>query len=326
MISEEENITFKTLSSDHLYRINKGKTIGEVRQSVASILGAEYWLIDIVNIENFFVYDPETTTDVLHNPFCVMVWAESRAISGCPTTTKPDIIWEYESDPRLELSCGHAITPDNLHGFVREKILQNEHILRCPAKTDFGICNQIWDNQDILTKCMLTVDEHIFFSAKLSFNYLNRRHNDIKICPRCSSYCEKITYQSHAKCLKCSNDLYYTYKFCWLCMEQWLPNHECVVSNEHGNNEEISRQLRHCPKITLDYSNMCGVPSKRLCPKCKTLLQHDQACKSMLCTFCKTEFCFACLQIARDGKLPCGEFDGRCIVAPIQSTMEYSFD
>ena len=72
--------------------------------------------------------------------------------------------------------------------------------------------------------------------------------------------------------------------------------------------------------MTLDYSNMCGVPSKRLCPNCKALLEHDQACKTMQCIYCKTEFCFACLQKATKGKLSCGEFDQRCVVAPIQST------
>jgi hypothetical protein len=84
--------------------------VGEIRKSVALELDTEYWLIDIVNLENFFVYDPETTCDVLHDPFHVMVWAENRLVSGQPTTTKPDIVWEYETDPRLELSCGHAIS------------------------------------------------------------------------------------------------------------------------------------------------------------------------------------------------------------------------
>lgn len=219
-------------------------------------------------------------------------------------------------------SWTYFLAPDNLYGLVREKILQNEHILRCPGKTDFGTCNQMWDNQEILEKCMLSVDEYIFLTGKLSFNYLNKQNNeDIKNCPRCDSYCQKIrSLETHVKCLYCSNQQYCTYKFCWYCMEDWKPNHACSLSNEFGNNLEISRQLQDCLRITLDYSNMGGVPSKRLCPNCKTLLQHDQACKSMLCTFCKTEFCFACLKIARDGKLPCGEYNERCNVAPIQPT------
>lgn len=81
-----------------------------MRKSVALKLDTEYWLVDIVNIDNFFIYDSETTSDVLHDPFHVMVWAESRPVSGHITTSKPDIVWEYESDPRLELSCGHAIS------------------------------------------------------------------------------------------------------------------------------------------------------------------------------------------------------------------------
>ncbi|XP_061195877.1 uncharacterized protein DDB_G0292642-like [Saccostrea echinata] len=312
-----EYLAFKTLSSDVLYNVPKAGTVDEIRRSVASMLNTEYWLIDIVNIENFFIYDPETTSDVLHNPFHVMVWAESRPLSGCKTTTKPDIIWEYESEPRLELSCGHAITPDNLFGLLRKLVLERGYCLRCPGKTDYGICNELFDNLDILNKCMLSADEYIFYCGKLSFNYINGcKRNEIKNCPRCDSYCEKLKrFQTHIQCNKCSNDYFYPYKFCWYCMGPWTQDHECS-SNESEQNFEIIRQLEDCSKITLGYSYMDNVPSKRLCPNCKTLLQHDQACKSMTCTICKTEFC---LKIALDGKLPCGDFDRRCHVAPIQS-------
>lgn len=39
-----------------------------------------------------------------------MVGAKSRPVHGLRTTPKPDIVWEYESDPRIELTCGHAIS------------------------------------------------------------------------------------------------------------------------------------------------------------------------------------------------------------------------
>ncbi|XP_062580726.1 E3 ubiquitin-protein ligase RNF217-like [Saccostrea cucullata] len=316
-----EYLTFRTLSSEKLYNVPKFGTVDEIRRCAASMLYTEYWLIDVVNIENFFIYDPETTSDVLHNPFHVMVWAESRPLSGCITTTKPDIIWEYESDPRLELPCGHAITPDNLFGLLREKIRQNEYCICCPGKTDSGTCNELFDNQLILKKCMLSADEYLFYSGKLSFNYINAsKRNEIKNCPRCDSYCKKMNiFQNHIKCFKCSNEMFYSFKFCWYCSESWTQDHECSSANENEQNIEIVRQLENCSKITLGYSNMENVPSIRLCPNCKTLLQHDQACKSMICTICKTEFCFACLKIAFDGKLQCGEFNGRCNVAPIQS-------
>ncbi|XP_056015902.1 uncharacterized protein LOC125675441 [Ostrea edulis] len=105
-----EMITFQTLSRDTIHSIPQASTVGEMRKSVALKLDTEYWLVDIVNIDNFFIYDSDTTSDVLHDPFHVMVWAESRPVSGHITTSKPDIVWEYESDPRLELSCGHAIS------------------------------------------------------------------------------------------------------------------------------------------------------------------------------------------------------------------------
>lgn len=287
-----------------------------------------------------------------------MVGAESRPVHGLRTSTKPDIVWEYESDPRIELTCGHAISnyhilivystfycphtfskyffgvqfqllcfssfiaPDNLFGLIREKILQNDYCLRCPGKTDYGTCGQIWNNVDILQNCVLSSDEFIFFCGKLSLNFLNNRQkSDIKLCPGCNSFCERLrVIDSHVKCYICSSSQFYTFKFCWHCLQIWTHNHVCYAQNDSINNVEIRRQLIECPKVTLDYSHMTGVPSKRLCPNCKTLLQHDQACKSMLCTFCKTEFCFACLKTAINGKLTCGEFDGQCIVAPIQST------
>lgn len=212
--------------------------------------------------------------------------------------------------------------PDNLYGLVRKNILQAEYRLLCPGKTDFGPCQQEWNNVDILKSCVLSSDEYLFFSEKLSFNFLNKKRDyEIKICPGCNSYCERLSdMDSHVKCLKCSSSCFNTFKFCWNCLQNWTPDHSCYVSNNSSNNEEISRQLNECSKVTLDYSHMCGVPSKRLCPNCKALLQHDQACKSMLCTFCNTEFCFACLQIASNGKLPCGDFNRQCTVAPIQST------
>lgn len=212
-----------------------------------------------------------------------------------------------------------STAPDNLYGLVRKNILKAEYRLLCPGKTDFGSCGQEWDNVDVLKCCVLSSDEYLFFSEKLSFNFLNKKR-EIKICPRCYSYCERSDDMgSHVKCLKCSG-CFSTFKFCWDCLQIWTPDHSCYDFSNSINNEEIRRQLNECSKVTLDYSHMCGVPSKRLCPNCKALLQHDQACKSMLCTFCNTEFCFACLQTTRDGKLPCGDFDRQCTVAPIQST------
>lgn len=312
-------IQFKTISSERIYSVNKASTVQDLRKSTASILKTEYWLIDIVNLDNYFIYEPDQTSDILPDPFHVMVGAESRPVHGLRTSTKPDILWEYESDPRIELACGHAITPDNLYGLVRKNILKAEYRLLCPGKTDFGSCGQEWDNVDVLKSCVLSSDEYLFFSEKLSFNFLNKKR-EIKICPSCYSYCERSDDMgSHVKCLKCSG-CFSTFKFCWDCLQIWTPDHSCYDFSNSINNEEIRRQLNECSKVTLDYSHMCGVPSKRLCPNCKALLQHDQACKSMLCTFCNTEFCFACLQTTRDGKLPCGDFDRQCTVAPIQST------
>ena len=84
--------------------------IEDIQRNVAQILKKNTGLLTS-SIRNTILSMTETQkSDVLHDPFHVMVGAKTRPTVGQTTTTKPDIVWEYESDPRIILSCGHAIS------------------------------------------------------------------------------------------------------------------------------------------------------------------------------------------------------------------------
>ncbi|KAL0236778.1 hypothetical protein PCE1_000176 [Barthelona sp. PCE] len=76
--------------------------------------------------------------------------------------------------------------------------------------------------------------------------------------------------------------------------------------------DKINNRLYNATLITIEFNNIPGVPSVRVCPNCLTPIEHGGACKSMKCFTCARDFCFSCLSSN------CGHF-GRCSVAPVQN-------
>lgn len=87
--------------------------------------------------------------------------------------------------------------------------------------------------------------------------------------------------------------------------------------------EAIQKILNEAPLKTLDYSNIERVPSKRLCPNCRTLIEHERMCKQMKCPGCQTEFCFSCLTLCVGGRLQCSGYSKECSVAPVQNAFSW---
>ncbi|KAL0232229.1 hypothetical protein PCE1_002571 [Barthelona sp. PCE] len=75
--------------------------------------------------------------------------------------------------------------------------------------------------------------------------------------------------------------------------------------------DELNNRLQNAPLITIEFNQIENVPSVRICPNCLTPIEHGGACKSMKCSTCARDFCFACLSPA------CGHH-GYCNVAQIQ--------
>ncbi|KAL0234769.1 hypothetical protein PCE1_001805 [Barthelona sp. PCE] len=85
------------------------------------------------------------------------------------------------------------------------------------------------------------------------------------------------------------------------------------------NVDELNNSLRHAPLMTIRFNNISNVPSIRVCPKCLTIFEHIEGCKSMRCHTCTHEFCFSCLAPSA----ACSHF-GQCQVAPVQQfTLEH---
>ncbi|KAL0232512.1 hypothetical protein PCE1_002853 [Barthelona sp. PCE] len=76
--------------------------------------------------------------------------------------------------------------------------------------------------------------------------------------------------------------------------------------------DKLNNRLHNATLITIEFNNIPGVPSVRVCPNCLTPIEHGGACKNMKCFTCARDFCFSCLSSN------CGHY-GQCNVAPVQN-------
>lgn len=61
-------------------------------------------------ISDGIIYENTRPFDGIPSPLEVMVGNPNRKISPDLVTSKPDVIVPSETDPRIEMSCGHAIS------------------------------------------------------------------------------------------------------------------------------------------------------------------------------------------------------------------------
>lgn len=178
-------------------------------------------------------------------------------------------------------------------------------------------CSTEWDMQEITKKADMTADETCFFEVKMSLNFMNQGSGETSTCPSCGSFCQRqLNSKLPTRCLVCTEKNKNLYDFCWSCKSEWTASHKC------NRLKEIQEILNKAPLKELQYSGIKNVPSKRVCPGCKILIEHEKACKTMTCKECKTVFCFSCLTIAKTGGiLSCGSYDVKCVVAPIQNVL-----
>lgn len=203
--------------------------------------------------------------------------------------------------------------PYNLFGHMRDSLINKvKSSVTCLTPG----CNQEWSMTEIIKKADMTTDESLFFEYKISLNAIFSHNNDTSECPNCGQFCQRQQNTQAVRCSICSskrNDK--QADFCWDCKAPWVPNHTC----KNRDLEAIQKILNDAPLKTLDYSNIERVPSKRLCPNCRTLIEHERMCKQMKCPSCQTEFCFACLTLCVGGRLQCTGYSMECSVAPVQN-------
>lgn len=179
------------------------------------------------------------------------------------------------------------------------------------------ICSNVWDVQEIAKKADMTADEICFFEFKMSLNFIYHGSVESSTCPSCGSFCQRqLLSRLQTKCIVCTKKNRKVFNFCWSCKSEWTSDHNCK------NRLKCIQEILDKARLTeLQWCNMHGVPSMRVCPGCTILIEYAYGSKTMFCPKCKTLFCFSCLSIAKKENLQCGRYYDRCTVAPIQNVL-----
>ncbi|CAM5118517.1 unnamed protein product [Eretmochelys imbricata] len=123
-----------------------------------------------------------------------------------------------------------------------------------------------------------------------------------KRCPNCKSFVERRDLKNlRVVCILCRSLKEEVFEFCWQCLKPWkgagAPSERC--ENEGCKNQSLE-VLANCKLKDLPGSEIKICPSVRACPTCGRLIEHMEKCKYIVCPQCQVEFCFACLEIARN--------------------------
>ncbi|XP_077978805.1 uncharacterized protein LOC144434221 [Glandiceps talaboti] len=239
-------------------------------------------------------------------------------------TDDPDMItWDDDKqNKRAKMPCGHAIGPESLTAYCASLLTAGKYRFLCPYISPDGneFCQKEWEYVDVRRLAVLSPGEKKRFETSIATNYL-RKAQGIQECPQCKTLCERVDKKNHrVVCIICHKQKGTMFEFCWYCLHEWKTKGsitQCGNTVCSGKDPRL-KILQECPK-----KNIVGVddcPSRRACPGCGMLIEHEKACKHMACT-CGQRFCFICLKAPSEsnGEYQCGSYNSPCTVAPIQT-------
>ncbi|XP_069102205.1 uncharacterized protein [Argopecten irradians] len=300
-------ISFQRLSESQERKIfSSSNTIDKVKPVIASVLYECKDNIDIVDEKGELVSGSVDVTRTVQ----VVVHNANRTPPLWCRTDLPDMTNPYEDDPspRCRMSCGHAITTDNLYRFCLSKLTDWANTFHCCTTR----CNAEWTFQEVAEKACLSSDEHILFESRINHIHATQSINT-RECPSCGMMCSRLDPSNpRVDCIYCQKlgKPRAQREFCWDCLLPWNNNHICKRNAGF-------QHLQRC--ATKEIVGVANCPSVRACPNCKTLIEHLAECKHMICSICKCEFCFICLDVKGSGGFSCGSYNTKCSVAPRQS-------
>lgn len=227
---------------------------------------------------------------------------------------------------RAVMSCGHAVDPNALTAWCRSLLDQMQWDFYCPAIVDGKTkqCKKVWPYEEVRRLALLNEAETKYFEAKMS-EYAAKTFCDMKECPGCRSFVERENASNlRVVCVVCTKKKGSPFEFCWNCDAAWSgPTTSAVkCGNSNCEHRDIST-IRDAPNVALAHGTIKDVPSRRACPTCGYVTEHDTTgCKYMLCQRCRKEYCFACLQM----KAQCIKTSNYFIacsrsVAPVQTSI-----
>ncbi|CAM4680113.1 E3 ubiquitin-protein ligase DDB_G0292642-like isoform X1 [Lepidochelys kempii] len=214
---------------------------------------------------------------------------------------KDDITGDDDDVMRVEMSCGHAADPGSLTGWCRSLLDQGHLRFHCPADVNGEKCGKEWSYPEVRRNASLTETEQQNFEEKLA-KFAAKYYYDFKECPNCKSFVERRDLKNlRVVCILCHSLKGEVFEFCWQCLKPWkgagAPSERC--ENEGCKNQSLE-VLANCKLKDLPGSEIKNCPSIRACPTCGRLIEHMEKCKYIVCPQCQVEFCFACLEIARN--------------------------
>lgn len=221
------------------------------------------------------------------------------------TEKEPDAITgdnDPDQQPRVKMSCGHAVDPNSLTVWCRSLLDQQLWKFYCPAIVDEKTnkqCKGEWEYVEVRKVALLNYAEQQYFESKMS-EYAALTYCDYKECPGCRSFVERRDLTNlRVRCVICTKNNKKNYDFCWNCEKKWTgPNTSSTKCGNPDCEHPSMPGIRDADMITL---NEKQVPQRRACPTCGQVLEHKQkGCKFLTCPRCRNEFCFLCLLLKND--------------------------
>lgn len=90
--------------------LQTGSNIKEIKAHLAKIIGTHPSNLHIVSLSKGIIFKDERGIQDIPSPLEVMVGNLERKIPSNCETSLPDMVCEHETEARVQMTCGHAIS------------------------------------------------------------------------------------------------------------------------------------------------------------------------------------------------------------------------
>ena len=253
-----------------------------------------------------------------------------------------------KAEPRAEMPCGHAITPEGLAALANSvtglaSVVDGQEVKRawritCPEIVNGkDHCGREWPWSLVRVVAMLDGEDRSKLEFKLSINFVTEGCAG-KSCPTCQCIITPANdgiAPTRVECRMCVIKNNPNSSFCWQCLavwrapktagNVWCGNFQCVSTRSN-----ILMTLQTAEVLQLPMSIQCY--AVRACPRClllkriRLVAHSGTGCKHLQHTGiggCGLSFCATYLAIPTpEGIWPCGNAYAGCLLAARQTAAQ----